>query len=60
MTSEQEKLVQALYRDLKKSYPSLTLEWLTKEAEKQIAGQPPTGGPGMFLNEPLKKAGYIS
>ena len=53
------ELVDAAYLDLKESYPSLTREWLKAEANKQIAGENPTGGMGMFLNRYLKEAGLL-
>ena len=53
------ELAEALYADLKESYPSLTLSWVAEEAKKQIAGARPTGGPGMFLNSSLRKAGLL-
>ena len=54
-----DELVNALYLDLKESYTSLTRDWLKAEAEKQLAGAKPTGGPGMFLNSYLKKTGLL-
>ena len=54
-----EELIEALYKDLKESYPSLTLDWLRQEAESQLAGNPPRGGPSMFLNRYLKKLGKL-
>ena len=54
-----DELVNALYLDLKESYPSLTREWIKAEADKQIAGGIPTGGPGMFLNRYLKEVGLL-
>jgi len=53
------ELVNALYLDLKKTYTSLIRDWLKAEAEKQLAGANPTGGPGMFLNSYLKKTGLL-
>ena len=55
-----DEVVKALYLDLVESYPDLTLEWLKEEAEKQIAGRLPAGGPGMLLNRYLQKTGFIS
>lgn len=60
MDDKIKQLVRALYQDLKESYPSFTYDWLEAEAEKQIAGASPTGGPGMFLNNYLRKAGFIN
>lgn len=54
-----EQLVRALYLDLRESYSSLTYEWLLAEADRQLAGSKPTGGPGMFLNNALAKAGLL-
>ncbi|KKM88986.1 hypothetical protein LCGC14_1253250 [marine sediment metagenome] len=54
-----DELVEALYLDLKESYSSLTREWLKAEAEKQLAGASPTGGPGMFLKNYLEKADLL-
>jgi hypothetical protein len=54
------QLVRALHQDLVDSYPTLTLKWLEEEAEKQLNGARPTGGPGIFLNDYLKKAGFIA
>jgi len=53
------EVVRALYLDMKESYPSLTMEWLAAEAEKQIAGEQPTGMPGMYLNRYLEEAGLL-
>jgi len=58
MTITVDELVNALYLDLKDSY-GLTREYLKEEAEKQLAGGLPTGGPGMFLNRCLKQAGLL-
>lgn len=53
------EIVKALYQDLKESYSSLTLDWLTQEADRLIAGGQPSGGPSMFLNSYLTKVGLI-
>ncbi|MBA7689179.1 hypothetical protein ES703_97682 [subsurface metagenome] len=53
------ELVEAAYLDLKESYSGLTKEWLLAEAKKQIDGEQPTGGMGMFLNKYLKEAGLL-
>jgi len=55
-----DEVVEALYLDLRESYSSLTLEWVKAEAEKLIAGGTPTGGPGMFVDNYLKKFGLKS
>lgn len=52
-------LVKALYLDLKESYSSLTYAWLLAEANKQIAGAQPIGGPSMFLSNYLSKCGLL-
>ncbi len=57
MTNEQEKLVKAVFQDARETWTSLTWDWLKEEAEKQIAGSQPTGGPGVFLNDYLRRAG---
>lgn len=54
-----DEVVEALYLDLKESYSDLTKEWLKTEAEKQIVGGIPAGGPGMFLNKYLKETGLL-
>ena len=54
-----DEVVNALYLDLKETYTDITREWLKAEAEKQLAGASPTGGPGMFLNNYLKKTGLL-
>ena len=54
-----DEVVNALYLDLKESYSSITREWLKAEAEKQISGSPPTGGPGMFVQDYLEKLGLL-
>lgn len=59
MDENVKQLVKALHKDLRSTYPSLTLEWLEAEAEKQLSGAVPTGGPGMLLNNYLRKAGFI-
>ena len=53
------ELVKALYLDLQESYPSFTYAWLLAEADKQLAGSEPTGGPGVFLNDYLIKCGLL-
>jgi len=50
-------LCRALYADLHESYPSTTYVWLLAEADRLIAGGTPSGGPSMFLNSYLEKAG---
>lgn len=52
-------LVRAAYEDAQKTWPSLTLDWLETEAANQLRGARPTGGPGVFLNDCLKKAGLL-
>ena len=53
-------LVCAVHQDLVKTYGTqLTRDWLMAEANCQLAGMLPKGGPGMFLNGFLIKAGYI-
>ena len=52
-------LVKDVYKDIKPSYSSLTLDWLLKEADKQVAGEQPTGAIGMYLNRYLKRVGTI-
>lgn len=59
MEKDTETLVIAAWQDLRQSFPSLTLDWLKAEAEKQLKGELPTGSPGMFLNGYLKTAGMI-
>jgi len=59
MNDTMKRLVEALYMDLRQSYPSLTLVWLMEEAESQLSGVHPRGGPGVFLNDYLRKAGFI-
>ena len=54
-----DEVVNAAYLDLKESYLSLTREWLKAEADKQIAGENPAGGMGMFLNRYLKETGLL-
>ena len=53
------ELLSALYLDLRESYTSLTYEWLKAEANKQMDGAIPSGGPAMFLNRYLIKVGLI-
>jgi len=63
MTSEPSaklrETVHDCYLDLRQSFYSLTETWLLEEASRQIAGTKPTGSPGMFLNDYLKKAGLL-
>ncbi len=54
-----DEVVNALYLDLKESYSGITRESLKTEAERQLAGEKPTGGPGMFLNRYLKETGLL-
>ena len=53
------KFCKALYLDLRESYPSFTYAWLLTEADRQIAGGKPSGGPSMFLHHYLIEAGLI-
>jgi len=55
MDQQVEDLVQTLWRDLRKTWSSLTLEWLREEAERQLAGERPRGGPGVMLADYLKR-----
>ncbi len=57
--SLKKELIKATYLDLKESYSALTLDWLTEEADRLIAGGQPSGGPGMFLNRYLTEGGLI-
>lgn len=59
MTQEEERLVKAAYQDLRQTYTSLTYEWLKDEAEKQLGGEGPTGGPGVLLQRYLRAAGFL-
>ena len=54
------ELVKALYLDLRESYSALTYAWLLAEANRLLAGGEPAGGPSMFLNNYLIKAGLLS
>jgi len=60
MNSTLKMLVKDVYTDLKPSYPTLTLDWLLDEADKQVAGNQPMGAVGVFLNRYLKQIGTIS
>lgn len=53
------ELAKAVYQDAKQTWTSLTWDWMERELEAQLAGERPTGGPGMFLNRYLKKAGIL-
>lgn len=59
MDKDTETFVDAAWKDLRQSFGSLTRDWLIQEAERQLAGEQPTGAPGMFLNKYLKDAGHI-
>ncbi len=59
MDKEMETFVDAAWRDLRGSFSTVTREWLMAEAERQLAGEQPTGPPGMLLNKYLKDAGHI-
>ena len=58
MTPQQLSLVRATWKDAKRTWP-VPWDWFEAEAEKQLAGAKPTGGPGVFLNDLLLKAGYV-
>ena len=55
--SQKRELVNALYLDLRESYPGITREWLEAEMDRLTAGGEPSGGPSMFLERYLKKTG---
>jgi hypothetical protein len=59
MDKKVKQLVHALWVDLHKTYPSLTETWLVEEAERQLRGEKPTGGPGAFLADYLHRAGFV-
>ena len=59
MERELEELVTAAWKDLRQSYSTLTLEWLQAEAERILNGEKPRGGPSMFLEGYLRRAGFI-
>ena len=56
MDAKTKELVVAVWQDARKTWSSLTLAWLMEEAERQLAGERPTGGPGVFLAEYLIRA----
>ena len=59
MTPEQQRMVNAVYRDARKTWPAVTLEYLTTQAEALLKGERPQGGPGMMLADTFVRAGFI-
>lgn len=59
MTNDQKNVVRALWTDLRKSYPDLTLEIVETQAVSQLAGEKAKGIIGMFVHDTFVKAGWI-
>lgn len=59
LSPEVRRLVGALKHDLAESYPSITLEWMEKEAADQLASEKPQGIIGLFIHKALEGAGHL-
>ncbi len=54
-----EKIIRAIYEDIKKQQADLDWYWVKQEAESIMAGQSPSGTIGVLICEQLKKAGKL-
>lgn len=50
------ELVSAAYRDARKTWPGVTLEYMQEQAEHILHGERPQGGPGVFLEDIIHRA----
>ena len=55
LTKEQVSVITALHKDLVKTWPALTLEWMLEEGQSQVNGARPKGSPGTYILDYLKK-----
>jgi len=54
-----EKIVRAIYDDIKKQQADLDWFWVKQEAESIMCGQSPSGTIGVCILDELKKAGKV-
>ena len=59
MDKETEKIVRAIYEDIRKEWVSLDWSWVKREAESQLDGKSPSGSVGISIQDRLKKAGKL-
>ena len=59
MTLQQIQLAEALYKDLRQSYPSMTREFVLAECESVSAGNKPDSIAGVFAEKMYRKAGLL-
>jgi hypothetical protein len=59
LTKEQQQLVEAVYQDARQTWPQVTVRFLQDQAERVLSGQRPQGGPGVFLEDVFRRAGFI-
>ena len=59
-TDEHRKLAGAVYQDLVKTYPEMTLEYVMNQARFVAAGNRPMGIAGVRLEDVFKRAGLLN
>lgn len=59
-TDSHRKLAKAVYMDLIKTYPQMTLEYVMNQARYVAAGNEPKGIAGVRLEDVFKQAGLLS
>jgi len=59
MDKQTEKVVRAIYDELKKDMASLDWSWVKREAEAQLSGKSASGSVGVSIQDRLKKAGKL-
>lgn len=52
-------VIEAVYKNLKTDYPSVTLPFVKDKVEALVRGERPTDIIGMFAKSMLTKAGYL-
>jgi len=56
MNPDVEKLVHAAWQDARRTWSSVTLEYMQEQASRILAGERPQGGPGVFLEDIMRRA----
>jgi hypothetical protein len=59
MDQQTEKIVRAIYDDIKRGMASLDWSWVKREAESQLGGKSPNGSVGKSIQDGLRKAGKV-
>jgi hypothetical protein len=59
MDQQTEKIIRAIYDDIKREVVLLDWSWVKREAESQLAGKSPNGSVGKSIQDGLKKAGKV-